>query len=144
MAIGTIRILNKSKDKYTIDDMYIGRGSILGNPYTHLPLGMTEAEVKVNTREEAIAKYREYAVYMIKHDTQFRIEMIKLVERVLNGETVNLVCFCKPQACHGDVIKDIVMHEIKRVLKTKSLEGIINERYRTQDNSIQEETQSGL
>ena len=122
MTIGTIRILNKSKDKYTIDDTYIGRGSVLGNPYTHLPLGSTAAEIQVESREKAIEMYREYVIYKIKHDTKFRTAMIRLVGTILKGEDVNLVCYCKPKACHGDVIKDFVLNEVNRMIKIKNLE----------------------
>lgn len=121
MAIGTIRILNKHKDEYSIDDVYIGRGSVLGNPYTHLPLGQTKAEVLVLSREIAIEKYREYAVYMIKNDKAFRKAMIELVLRFLAGENINLVCYCKPKACHGDVIKDLILNEVTRRLNTKEM-----------------------
>ena len=28
------------------------------------------------------------------------------------GEDINLVCFCKPKACHGDVIKEYILNNI--------------------------------
>lgn len=115
MAIGTVRILNKHKDKYTIDDVYIGRGSILGNPFTHKDLGSTKAEVKVETRDEAIEKYREYMIHMIKTDLKFREAIVDLIHKLARGEDVKLVCFCKPKSCHGDVIKEIVEKYAKNV-----------------------------
>lgn len=39
-------------------DIYIGRGSKWGNPFSHLP--NTKAQFQVSTREEAIEKYREW------------------------------------------------------------------------------------
>ena len=52
------RVLNKHFDVITEEDVYIGRGSIYGNPYSHLE--NTKATFKVATREEAVKKYEEY------------------------------------------------------------------------------------
>lgn len=112
---GKIKILNEKTDRYTIDDTYIGRGSILGNPFTHLPLGQTKAQVQVKTREDAILAYKNYAIEMIKTDKAFRGEMVTLLKKLLSGTDVNLVCYCKPLACHGDVIKEILENELKRI-----------------------------
>ena len=47
----------KSGEPY---DVYIGRGSIWGNPYTHIKDRETKALYIVGTRKEAISKYKEY------------------------------------------------------------------------------------
>jgi len=60
-----IYVVNLRRDRY---DIYIGRGSKWGNPYTHL-LGSTKAEYRVATREESIEKYLEYIIqneYLMK------------------------------------------------------------------------------
>ena len=75
-------------------DVYIGRGSKWGNPFSHLE--STKAEYKVETREEAIEKYREWIL------TQPRL-LADLYE--LKGKT--LCCFCKPKACHGDILAEL-------------------------------------
>lgn len=75
-------------------DIYIGRGSKWGNPFTHKD--GTIAEFKVSSRKEAIEKYEEW----IK--TQPHL-MESLGE--LKGKTLG--CWCKPQACHGDVLKKL-------------------------------------
>lgn len=49
------KVVNKYKESY---DIYIGRGSKWGNPYSHQ--SNTKAQYVVATREEAITKYREY------------------------------------------------------------------------------------
>lgn len=66
--------------------VYIGRGSSFGNPF---PLSSY-------SREESIAKYEKYFKEKLKN-IDFRDEVLQL-----QGKT--LVCFCKPLACHGDVI----------------------------------------
>ena len=51
-------VVNLRQSNY---DVYIGRGSRWGNPYTHL-LGATKAQFKVDTREESIERYTEWLV----------------------------------------------------------------------------------
>ncbi|WP_144473018.1 DUF4326 domain-containing protein [Bacillus pumilus] len=75
-------------------DIYIGRGSKWGNPFSHL--SNTEADFKVDTREEAIRMYR---LWLIKQP-----ELIKSL-RDLKGKTLG--CFCKPKKCHGDILAEI-------------------------------------
>ena len=74
------------------DCQYIGRGSIWGNPFTHIPSG-TKAQFVVATREESIVRYEEY---LLKSPNL----LISLWE--LNGKT--LECYCKPKPCHGDIL----------------------------------------
>ena len=74
--------------KYETYDIYIGRGSIWGNPFyigTH------------GDREEVIAKYRIYILG--------RPELLDQLE-TLRDKTLG--CYCKPLACHGDVLVDLV------------------------------------
>lgn len=75
-------------------DIYIGRGrgSIWGNPFSHLPQG-TLAEHRVASRAEAIAKYEEWIL------TQPHL-LRKLI--LLKGKVLG--CWCKPAACHGDIL----------------------------------------
>ena len=80
------RVVNKYKENY---DVYIGRPSIFGNPFS----------VKEYGREGCIARYKEYFYKRIKEDVKFKEEVLKLKDKVLG-------CFCKPLACHGDVIKE--------------------------------------
>ncbi len=88
------KVVNKYKERY---DVYIGRGSIFGNPYTHIKNKNTKAEFIVNTREEAVEKYRKYFYNKINADKNFKNEVLKLKNKTLG-------CFCKPKACHGDII----------------------------------------
>ena len=73
-------------------DVYIGRGGPYGNPFDHNKLGIT--------RKECIEKYREY-FYKKLNDPVFRDRILGLKDKVLG-------CFCKPEACHGDVIVDYI------------------------------------
>jgi len=48
-------------------------------------------------RDEVIAKYREYFYKRINSDETFRNAILSLKGK-------RLACFCKPKACHTDII----------------------------------------
>ena len=50
-----LKIVNLKKEKY---DVYIGRGSKWGNPYSHLE--SSKAQYKTKTRAEAINRYEDW------------------------------------------------------------------------------------
>ena len=56
----------------------------------------TKAKYKVETREEAVEKYREWI--------QTQPELLKRIPE-LKGKTLG--CFCKPKSCHGDVLVEL-------------------------------------
>lgn len=75
------------------DYVYVGRGkgSPWGNPFSHL--SGTLARFQVASREEAIAKYEEWL-----------LEQPELLKRLPELRGKVLGCWCKPLACHGDVL----------------------------------------
>ena len=80
------------KDKITPTYEYIGRGSYWGNPYSMYDEG--------NDREEVIRKYK-YDFDYEKFPNKEKSEVYKLAGKRLG-------CFCKPQACHGDILADFL------------------------------------
>ncbi len=101
--------MNKSKHKPTPDDFYIGRGSVMGNPYHHKESNHPQALYKVDTVEEAIEGYESYFQNCyFSTDEGFRRQVQKLIDRESNDQNTNLVCYCAPDKCHGDVIKKFV------------------------------------
>lgn len=89
----TTTVVNKYRDKY---DIYIGRGSIYGNPFTHIK-SPTKAEFKVDSRDEAVESYRKWVIHQ---------DGIMRSLPALRGLTLG--CFCHPQACHGDVLIELL------------------------------------
>ena len=77
-------VVNLRKSNYNI---YIGRGSKWGNPFI---IG------KDGNREEVIRKYREYIM---------QSDLLNDLEE-LRGKVLG--CFCKPKACHGDVLVELL------------------------------------
>ena len=78
------RVVHCKRESY---DVYIGRPSKWGNPFK---IG------KDGTREEVIEKYRNYMQdsHLLDHIQE------------LKGKTLG--CYCKPAACHGDVLVELV------------------------------------
>ena len=70
-------------------DVYIGRPSHFGNPYT----------VEAHGRDLCIELFAQYFSARLESDPEFK-------ERVLALRGKTLGCFCKPLACHGDIIAE--------------------------------------
>ena len=77
------KVVHCKHEKY---DIYIGRNSIWGNPFS----------ISVYGRKGAVQKYRQWL------ETQPRLR-----ERLheLKGKTLG--CWCKPLQCHGDVLAEL-------------------------------------
>jgi len=74
-------------------DVYIGRAGngkdgYFGNPFTD------------GTRSQRIENFKDYAFHRVLVDPEYR----KRVKQ-LQGKTLG--CFCKPRACHGDVLIEL-------------------------------------
>jgi hypothetical protein len=83
-------------------DIYIGRPSIWGNPYSHKE--GTLAKFKVATVEEAIEKYRDY----VKASSYLLNRLYELDEKTLG-------CWCMPKNpikgkyyCHGQILIELI------------------------------------
>lgn len=108
-----INVVNKHQHTNTPSDIYIGRGSVLGNPFTHLPLNKSKAQVHVDSREKAITEYKKWIKGKISEFDGNVIGQLEFIKRnAISQHEINLVCFCKPKSCHGDVIKELVEKSI--------------------------------
>lgn len=110
-----IRVKNKHKSKPEKNDIYIGRGSVLGNPFTHFDLDKTKAEFHCESREESIYFYEKYITFKIEiNDPEICRELDRIYYLALKQD-VNLVCYCKPKSCHGDIIKKIIEQRLNHL-----------------------------
>lgn len=66
-------------------DVYIGRGSKWGNPFTHIGTQMT--------RKDCIEAYEVW----LKQQPELLAALGEL-----KGKTLG--CYCRPMSCHGDVL----------------------------------------
>jgi hypothetical protein len=110
--MGQIFVVNKRTHKPTDRDVYIGRPTPLGNPYTH-QLGTT-AEIHVGTREEAVLMYRLWLPKQIIGGNKEVIEALQNIQQMAeHDDDVYLVCWCAPKKCHGEVIRDLILECLK-------------------------------
>ena len=111
-----IYVYNSKIEDYTShkNNVPIYRGTIFGNPFTHDGKRSSLARKSFKTREEAIEAYKLYFHAMYENDVEFKIAFDSLFEKYKNGEDIYLQCFCKPLACHGDVIAEELQ---KRLIK---------------------------
>lgn len=82
------KVLNHHRDDIPEDAVYIGRGTPYGNPFV---IG------RDGDRNEVIEKYRIH----LNHNQTLR----NLIQQNLRGK--DLVCFCAPHKCHGDIVIDL-------------------------------------
>lgn len=76
------KVVNIKHAKY---DVYIGRGSKWGNPFSHIGSYMS--------RKECIAAYEVH----LKEHPELLAALPELKGKILG-------CHCRPDACHGDVL----------------------------------------
>lgn len=88
-----MEVLNKYKSGLPEGSVYIGRGTVFGNPY----LLNTDGD-----RETVVEKFR---IYLAKQMLSANSELQKAILGL--KQTDRLVCFCKPKACHGDIIREV-------------------------------------
>lgn len=67
--------------------VYIGRPTMWGNPFSTGSYG----------REGAIRKYREYLFA--------NPDLLAAAQKELRGK--DLICWCAPRPCHGDILLDV-------------------------------------
>mgnify|MGYP000928627548 CR=1 FL=1 len=83
-----MKLLNKHRNFIPKDAVYIGRGSKWGNPFI---IG------KDGTREEVISKYEKYI--------RSNPALLKCLPELVGHD---LVCFCAPLPCHGNILIRLV------------------------------------
>ncbi len=87
-----VQVLNKRLHGIPKGAIYIGRPSRWGNPFR-----LEDFE----TRDACIAAYRSWLFASP--------ELIRDAKRELKGK--DLVCWCAPASCHGDVLAEIANSE---------------------------------
>lgn len=101
-----ITVVNKYAHIASANDVNIMRPSPLGNPFSHKH--GTLASYQVSTRQEAVAAYKKHLVSEINLRNPAILKALKNIQQLSEAGSVNLVCCCKPLACHGDVIKELI------------------------------------
>ena len=93
-----ITIVNRRNGRVT--GVYVGRPSVLGNPYV---IGHDGA------RHDVVDQYRAWLREQYRHDGAVRRALRQLAMRYLTDGALTLICWCAPQPCHAEVIRDAVL-----------------------------------
>lgn len=109
-----IHIVNLKTHIKTDYDFYIGRPSVLGNPYTYLDKSI--AKIKLDSRDDAIESYRVYFYKQIETNVEFINEINKMLDCYKNNHILYLCCWCHPKPCHGEIIKKYLENEIRKLI----------------------------
>ena len=124
-----INVYNLHEDQWEGKSDYIGRPGVLGNPFAIGRDGNREAVVeKYRTYLNGIVQAGlrgEFSAVVVTSTLTKEVEsalrtgelsspalracvwhsVMELLRRARAGERLNLLCYCKPLDCHGDVMK---------------------------------------
>jgi hypothetical protein len=93
----------RNKKTYKGEGVYIGRPSPLGNVFRI---------TKTQTREMAVERYAIWLQDAIKYKAPEIMEPLEsLFKTLVNNHKLNLICWCAPELCHGDIIKKALLHK---------------------------------
>lgn len=98
-----MKVVHCKKESF---DIYIGRPSKWGNPFTHLS-DSTHAKYIKSSRKDAIEAYREY---ILEGEGKHLLDDLDELE----GKTLG--CWCKPKSCHGDILLEILQKRKQKKL----------------------------
>ena len=99
-----MNLVHCKRAPYTV---YIGRGGPLGNPFSHLPLNKTRAQVQAPTVNVAVEWCDAWARGNTTWDSVVpsaqRERFLRAVDMLEDSDALG--CYCEPGApCHGLVI----------------------------------------
>jgi hypothetical protein len=98
-----IYVVNKRNFKREGGDViYIGRPSILGNPFTFTADGSSDM-----TRELSIQLYKGHFNRMLLTNQEFQRTIMEILDKA-RAYDIYLVCWCAPLDCHGRIIKEFI------------------------------------
>lgn len=96
-----VNIVNRHTHTPLTNDVYVGRGTPLGNP---------EVATGPDDRDRVCDLYEEYLMKMLRAGDLRIVRELKRIATVAKNHEgeVNLVCSCAPRRCHAESIKKIL------------------------------------
>lgn len=95
-----VRIQRKNGTVVQDCDVYIGRSCTRGGWNLKQSKWHNPFSVQIYGRDECLSRYKDYILGKIEEDPIF----YNLEE--LRGKTLG--CWCKPERCHGDILREIL------------------------------------
>ena len=99
-----VKIVNKHTSN--LRGVYIGRPSILGNPFSLVRYDRTKS----------VQLYTEWLREQWLVNEKVKKELLRLALMCKREGMVRLICWCKPKACHGDIVKMAIINIIEKGL----------------------------
>ena len=86
-------------------NVYIGRPTFFGNPWSHKESKI--ATFKVETREDAVNAYRDWLMG-VRFTNVLQENRKKILQNLMSLNGKDLGCWCAPASCHGDVLVELI------------------------------------
>jgi len=123
---------------------YIGRQMVIGNE--KFPASQLANRFKHGSKEENIAAFEKW--FVENKDGHLKQVLSWIVERSVQamnqGKEAYLVCWCAPEACHGDVLKEYISLEIaKEIVRAKGYDKKEKETQMSKATKIAEWAENG-
>jgi hypothetical protein len=99
-----IRVENKRT--YRGNGVYVGRPTILGNPYSHI--GRCLAKYRTDSRKESIEKYKLWLDHEMRKGGAVKAEVEKLAQLYKKAGELTLICWCAPKPCHAYILAAVI------------------------------------
>lgn len=103
-----IRVLHHNQKVNQPWEVYVGRPSPLGNPFS--PVATRIPTFRVRDRDEAIANYRAWLRERIQvGDVKVRKALEELKALYVQHQKLDLICWCHPKPCHASILREYLM-----------------------------------
>ena len=104
----TLEVHVVNRKTYTGKDaIYVGRPSVLGNPFT----------VRQHGEGVCIEKYKDWLnIQWMTGNQVVKAEINRLTDMLIEQGSLTLMCWCHPKPCHADVLaKALLNRATKRI-----------------------------
>lgn len=122
----SIQVINGDREGWLgQDQIYVGRANPRRGLLQSSPLANPFHIGKDGNRSTVVQKYRTWLDSEItkgmkgEYSRAFQ-ELKRIRDKVIAGEKIKLACYCSPQECHANVIKEQVKKMVEIALRTKA------------------------
>jgi len=98
-----------NKHTYKGEGIYVGRPSVLGNPWSSVKSSIVDRAKLVENPDIAIELYGNWLDEKMKTVNEVSREIFRLVEVYKKEEKLTLICWCFPKNCHANIIAKKIM-----------------------------------
>lgn len=93
----------RNKNSYSGEGEYVGRPTALGNPFK-----ITETQ----PRNLSIQRYSLWLKDAINHNDPSVLKFLQyLFDTLVSQNKLVLICWCVPEQCHAEVIKEVLLNK---------------------------------